>query len=131
MDDIGFGEHIAAFVLTIFDLICVISSFFFLYKNIRKSYFLLISVLLNIISSVFFGIHGVGSFIGTMNFELWPFVNFVLLVIFSVNYNAIKDEKDHLKVKGNQLQKWFFRLVVVMYIPWFFLAIWFFLDSSV
>ena len=135
MDDIGFGEHIAAFVITFFDLICLISAFFFLYRGAKKFYLLLLSVLLNIISVIFFGRYGMGNHISidmnSINFELWPFVNLILLVIFSVNYTTAKEKDDYLKIKGGRLLKWIFRLIVLAYTPWLFLAIWFFLDASV
>lgn len=121
-DDIGLGKFLANSIITMGMLFLLIMNVILIYFKEKIAKWILISIILNIISAVYFGGYA-SNLIVNLNLIYWPLANLLFIIWLSVkNIVLYKKNKEEYKTEHKQsnTKKVIFRLLLIILTLWFF-----------
>jgi hypothetical protein len=128
MDGIGFGEVLANLLVTMgFSLLLILNVILFIIKE-RKAKLSLVSIILNIISVVFFGSYAY-NLIFLFNLIVWPLFNLIFMLMVLIKHVSISfknRKKKKLNSKKNKIRNILLGVVLSIFVIWFSIVAWFF-----
>jgi hypothetical protein len=128
MDGIGFGEVLANLLVIMgFSLLLILNVILFIIKE-RKAKLSLVSIILNIISVVFFGSYAY-NLIFLFNLIAWPLFNLIFMLMLLIKHVSISfknRKKKKLNSKKIKIRNILLGVVLSIFIIWFSIVAWFF-----
>ena len=128
LDDVGAGAFFANATITIGMLFLLIMNIVLIYLKERKAKWILISIALNIFSSIYFGGYAANSIV-FFNLFCWPLANFIFITWLYVK-NIVLYRKDKERYKNEHQQSKARRIIIkiflVVLIVWLIVVVWFF-----
>jgi hypothetical protein len=128
MDGIGFGEVLANLLVIMgFSLLLILNVILFIIKE-KKAKLSLLSIILNIISVVFFGGYAY-NLIFLFNLIAWPLFNLIFMLMVLIKHVSISfknRKKKKLNSKKIKIRNILLGVVLSIFVIWFSIVAWFF-----
>jgi hypothetical protein len=129
VDDIGLGKFLANSLVTMeFAFLLILNVTLFIFRE-KKAKWFLFSIILNIISAVYFGGY-VHSLIVFFNLVIWPLFNLVFILILLIKYIVISFKnrnEERINHKKFRIINIILGVILSILIIWFSIVAWFFL----
>jgi hypothetical protein len=127
MDGVGFGEVLANLLVIMgFSLLLILNVILFIIKD-KKAKLSLISIILNIISVIFFGGYAY-NLIFLFNLIAWPLFNLIFMLMLLIKHVSISfknRKKKKLNSKKIKIRNILLGVVLSIFVIWFSVIAWF------
>jgi len=128
-DDIGLGKFLANSLITIGMLFLLIADTILIYVGVRFANWIFVSIILNIISSVYFTGYAAKTIV-SFNLFYWPLANLLFIIYFSIkNIVSYRKNRDKYRIdhKQSRARKIIIRILLAILFLWFLAVVGYFL----